>query len=53
MNVYSILLESCAPGQDFRETELFKRILQLGLISQGSESEQQQVFLENLREKAS
>jgi len=37
MNVYLILSESCAPGQDFRETELFKRSLELGLISQGSE----------------
>ncbi|MFY9646887.1 MAG: HAD-IC family P-type ATPase [Terriglobales bacterium] len=35
MNVYLILSESCAPGQDFRETELFKRSLELGLISQG------------------
>jgi heavy metal translocating P-type ATPase len=37
MNVYLILSESCAPEQDFRETELFKRSLELGLISQGSE----------------
>ena len=37
MNVYLILSESCAPGQDFRETELFKRSLELGLISQGGE----------------
>jgi heavy metal translocating P-type ATPase len=34
MNVYLILSESGAEGQDFRETELFKRSLQLGLISQ-------------------
>ena len=37
MNVYLILAESCVAGQDFRETELFKRSLELGLISQGSE----------------
>jgi len=36
MNVYSILAESgvLASGQDLRETELFKRSLELGLISQ-------------------
>jgi cation transport ATPase len=37
MNVYTILLESgaIAAGQDVRETELFKRSLALGLISNG------------------
>jgi len=37
MNVYVILSESgvIASGQDLRETELYKRGLQLGLISQG------------------
>ena len=35
MNVYLILSESCAEGQDFRQTELFKRSLELGLIAQG------------------
>ncbi len=37
MNVYVILSESgvTASGQDLRETELYKRGLQLGLISQG------------------
>ena len=37
MNVYVILSESgvVASGQDLRETELYKRGLQLGLISQG------------------
>jgi len=34
MNVYLILSESSEPGQDFRATELFKRSLELGLISQ-------------------
>ncbi len=34
MNVYLILDESSEPGQDFRDTELFKRSLALGLISQ-------------------
>jgi len=34
MNVYLILSESGGEGQDFRETELFKRSLELGLISQ-------------------
>jgi heavy metal translocating P-type ATPase len=36
MNVYSILAESgvLASGQDLRETELFKRSLELGLIAQ-------------------
>ncbi len=38
MNVYLILSESCLSGQDFRETELFKRSLELGLISRGGES---------------
>jgi heavy metal translocating P-type ATPase len=38
VNVYLILAESCADGQDFRETELFKRSLELGLISQGGAS---------------
>ena len=33
MNVYLILDESLEPGQDFRDTELFKRSLALGLIS--------------------
>ncbi|HVM91245.1 MAG TPA: heavy metal translocating P-type ATPase [Terriglobales bacterium] len=33
MNVYLILSESGEPGQDFRETELYKRSLELGLIS--------------------
>lgn len=37
MNVYAILLESgvMAAGQDLRETEVFKRSLALGLISNG------------------
>ncbi|MDX2033793.1 MAG: heavy metal translocating P-type ATPase [Blastocatellia bacterium] len=37
MNVYAILIESgaVADGQDVRETELFKRSLALGLISNG------------------
>src|SRR5208283_5049309 len=37
MNVYLILSESgaLAGGQDIRETELFKRSLELGLIAQG------------------
>ncbi len=37
MNVYAILLESgiVASGQDLRETEVFKRSLALGLISNG------------------
>ncbi len=34
MNVYLILSESGGEGKDFRETELFKRSLELGLISQ-------------------
>ena len=34
MNVYLILSESGKEGQDFRESELFKRSLALGLISQ-------------------
>ena len=33
MNVYLILSESGEAGQDFRETELYKRSLALGLIS--------------------
>ncbi len=33
MNVFLILYESGEAGQDFRETELFKRSLELGLIS--------------------
>ena len=33
MNVYLILSESGGESQDFRETELFKRSLELGLIS--------------------
>ncbi|MGA3090504.1 MAG: cation-translocating P-type ATPase [Terriglobales bacterium] len=37
MNVYLILAESCTDGQDFRETELFKRSRELGLISQKGE----------------
>jgi heavy metal translocating P-type ATPase len=37
MNVYLILSESCAEGEDFRDTELFKRSLELGLISQAGE----------------
>jgi len=41
MNVYIILTESgvLASGQDFRETEVYKRGLQLGLISQGASEE--------------
>lgn len=41
MNVYIILSESgvIASGQDFRETDVYKRGLQLGLISQGSREE--------------
>jgi len=41
MNVYIILAESgvLASGQDIRETELFKRGLQLGLISQPNAEE--------------
>jgi len=39
MNVYLILSESCAAGQDFRETELFKRSLELGLISRSGKSQ--------------
>jgi P-type Cu2+ transporter len=37
MNVYAILLESgvAASGQDFQQTDLFKRSLEMGLISQG------------------
>ena len=38
MNVYLILSESGEEGQDFRETELFKRSLELGLISQPESS---------------
>jgi len=38
MNVYLILSESSEEGQDFRETELFKRSLELGLISQPESS---------------
>ncbi len=43
MNVYVILSESgmIASGQDLRETELYKRGLQLGLISQGAGEEQE------------
>ncbi len=33
MNVYLILMESAGPGQDFRDTELFKRSLALGIIA--------------------
>ena len=33
MNVYLILSESTPPGKDFRETELFRRSLELGLVS--------------------
>jgi heavy metal translocating P-type ATPase len=33
MNVYLILSESVPPGQDFRDTELFRRSLELGLIA--------------------
>lgn len=40
MNVYAILLESgvIASGQDVRETEVFKRSLALGLISNGGQT---------------
>jgi len=38
MNVYAILAESGEKGQDFRETELFKRSLELGLISRPESS---------------
>lgn len=43
MNVYSILLESgvIAAGQDVRETEIFKRSLALGLISNGNKKKPQ------------
>ena len=43
MNVYLILWESGAirPGQDIRQTELFQRSLQLGLISNRASSEVQ------------
>ena len=34
MNVYLILSENTEQGQDFRETQLFKRSLALGLVSQ-------------------
>jgi len=34
MNVYLILSESGAAGRDFKETDLFRRSLELGLISQ-------------------
>jgi heavy metal translocating P-type ATPase len=34
MNVYLILSESGGKGEDFRDTELFRRSLELGLISQ-------------------
>jgi len=38
-NVYAILVESgvVTSGQDFRDTELFQKSLQLGLISNGSQ----------------
>ena len=41
MNVYLILSESGAirPGQDLRDTELFKRSLQLGLVSNRPQQE--------------
>lgn len=43
MNVYTILLESgvIAAGQDVRETQIFKRSLALGLISNGSKENPQ------------
>ncbi len=44
MNVYAILLESgvVAEGQDLRETELFKRSLEMGLISNLEDSAKSQ-----------
>ena len=33
MNVYLILSEGAGPGRNFRDTELFKRSLELGIIS--------------------
>ena len=38
VNVYLILSENVADGQDFRESELFKRSLAMGLISQPESS---------------
>ncbi len=39
MNVYLILSETGLSGQDFRESELFKRSLEVGLISRGGDQE--------------
>jgi heavy metal translocating P-type ATPase len=47
-NVYAILLESgvVASGQNFRDTDLFKQSLKLGLISTGTETGQRPVPLD-------
>ncbi len=51
MNVYSILLETgvIATGQDFRQTEIFRRSLELGLISNPEEQDAAQPFEANAR----
>ena len=46
MNVYLILSENGAEGQDFRATELFKRSLAMGLVSQPESSEDRPVSAE-------
>jgi len=46
MNVYLILSENGAEGQDFRATELFKRSLAMGLVSQPESSADRPVSAE-------